>query len=345
LESDDEPKFNRDDVLEMSARCPDLTAAEIGRALGYTSESAFRCTRRVIYGRIKDKAEKQGFEVQPMPPKRPVQELVEERKIKFRYKKAEEEYRHLVHVKIKMNGVIGICHLGDLHLDDDGTDIGRIEHDLDIIFKTDGMFSATPGDNRNNWTGRLGRLYGDQSTSAKEAIELLEWFLAQSNPLYIVGGNHDCWSGDNDPMRWIATQGGNFGPSEVRLSLDFPNGRSVIVNARHSWPGRSIHNPAHGPMRAAQMGWRDHILTCGHLHKSGYGVVICPSSGRISHCIQIASYKIYDNFAKEKGFPNQNIAPYAVTIIDPDAQTEAGLVKVDFCLESAADYLRWARAR
>ena len=343
MNQDDVPKFNRDDVLEAAARFPDLNAAEISRFLGYTSESANRCVRKVMYGRGKDKAEAQGFEVQPMPPKRPVQELVEERKIKFTYKKAEEEYRHLVHVKIKSDKPIAICHLGDPHLDDDGTDIGKLEHDLNIIARTDGMYSANVGDSRNNWTGRLGRLWADQSTSAKEAIQLLEWFLAQSNPLYLIGGNHDQWSGADDPLHWIAAQGGNFGPSEVRLSLDFPNGRSVVVNARHSFPGRSIYNPAHGPMRASQMGWRDHILTCGHLHKSGYGIVVNPENGRISHCIQIASYKVFDNFAKEKGFPNQHIAPYAVTIIDPDASNEAGLVKVDFNLESAADYLRWAR--
>ena len=336
--------LNRDDVLEMHQRFPDLSAADISRKLGYASESDFRCVRRLLYARDKEKAEEHGFEVQPMPPKRPVQDLVEERKIKFAYKKAEEEYRHLVHVKIKSDKPIAICHLGDPHLDDDGTDIGKLEHDLNIIAKTDGMYSANVGGSRNNWTGRLGRLWADQSTSAKEAIQLLEWFLAQSNPLYLIGGNHDLWSGADDPLKWMVTQGGNFGPSEVRLSLDFPNGRSAIVNARHSFPGRSIYNNAYGPMRAAQMGWHDHILVCGHLHKSGYGVVPDPSSKRISHCIQIGSYKCFDSFAKERGFPNQLIEPYAVTFIDPNAKTEAGLVRVDLCLESAADYLRWARA-
>ena len=32
-------------------------------------------------------------------------------------------------------------------------------------------------------------------------------------------------------------------------------------------------NTAHGVSKASQMGWKDHILTCGHTHVSGYQVI------------------------------------------------------------------------
>jgi len=76
-------------------------------------------------------------------------------------------------------------------------------------------------------------------------------------------------------------------------------------------------NTAHGPAKAVQMGWRDHILTCGHKHISGYQVLKDPATGLVSHAIRVGSYKIHDRYAAEQGLPNQNIFPAAVTIIDP----------------------------
>ena len=55
------------------------------------------------------------------------------------------------------------------------------------------------------------------------------------------------------------------------------------------------------------MGWRDHVLTAGHTHVSGYQVLKDPSTGLISHAIRIASYKEMDRYAEEKGLPDQNI--------------------------------------
>ena len=98
-------------------------------------------------------------------------------------------------------------------------------------------------------------------------------------------------------MKWIAAQAdiGAFEPHGVRMGLR-QGKREIIVNSRHDFPGNSMWNNAHGPMRAAQMGWRDHILTCGHKHTSGYGQVKDPATGLISHCIRVAAYKIIDDY-------------------------------------------------
>ena len=180
------------------------------------------------------------------------------------------------------------------------------------------MFGGNIGDNQNNWVGRLARLYGEQSTSAKESWRLTEYFISKVQWLYLVGGNHDAWSGAGDPLEWIVSQqAGLYNNNGVRMNLIFPNKKEVRINARHTFAGHSMWNTAHGLSKAIQMGWRDHVLTAGHTHVSGYQVLKDPASGIISHAIRIASYKEMDRYAEEKGLPDQNIFKCPVTIIDP----------------------------
>lgn len=293
------------------------------------------------------RAEAPGVEFPELPSElRPVEALVEERKAKFRQKLQAHEARRLITIQVKLDGPIGIAHLGDPHVDDDGTDIIALERHAKIIRDTEGLFGANVGDTSNNWLGRLARLWAEQSTSAAEAWQLAEWFVGLVPWLYMVGGNHDLWSGSGDPLKWIAAQHhALYEPSGIRIGLKFPCGREVRVNARHDFAGQSMWNPAHGAMKAAQMGWRDHILTCGHKHKSGYGVVKCPATGLVSHAIQVASYKVMDRYASEKGLPDQNISPAAVTVIDPAARDESALVSVFWDVETGAEFLKYLRGR
>lgn len=286
------------------------------------------------------------FELPDLPDENvPVEDLVERRKSQFQQKRVYEEAHKLIPIQVKINGPIGILHFGDPHVDDDGTDIDALERHTDLINKTPGMFGANVGDTTNNWCGRLARLYGEQSTSAKEAWQLAEWFVNRVRWLYAIGGNHDLWSGSGDPMQWIMKQqNGLYKSSEIRLGLNFPNGRQVRINARHDFSGNSMYNPAHGAMKAILFGERDHISICGHKHVSGYGVLKDPNTGTICHAIQVASYKVFDRYAKEKGFRDQHISPCAVTVINPEG-TEAGLVQLFWEPEEAAEYLTWLRRR
>ena len=210
---------------------------------------------------------------------------------------------------------------------------------------TEGLFGGNIGDNQNNWIGRLARLYGEQSTSAKESWRLTEHFISQVDWLYLVGGNHDAWSGSGDPLEWICSQkNGIFNNNGVRMNLIFPNKKQVRINARHTFAGHSMWNTAHGLVKAIQMGWRDHILTAGHTHVSGYQVLKDPSSGLISHALRIASYKEMDRYAEEKGLPDQNIFKCPVTIIDPQfADDDPRLVTTFFEPHEASEYLTWKR--
>lgn len=275
----------------------------------------------------------------------PIEDLIADRKQRFKRLMAFEDATKLINVKIKVNGPVGILHMGDPHVDDDGTDIGKLEHDTQIVCRTPGMFAANVGDTTNNWVGRLARLYASQSTSASEAWRIAEWFVGKCRWLYMIGGNHDLWSGSGDPLKWIVKQNDLYQGHAARLNLMFPNGKEIRVNARHQFKGNSMWNQAHGQMRAAQMGFRDHILISGHRHVSGYGVVKDPSSGLVSHCIQVAAYKIVDEYGKALGLPDGNISPSVVTVIDPDAEREEGLVTVFHDVDAGADFLTYLRKK
>jgi hypothetical protein len=290
--------------------------------------------------------EAQPFHVDPLPRSTAnAEDILARRKVDFDRKQAAHQGRKLIPVKVKLDGPIGVAHFGDPHLDDDGTNLALIERHTEICQRTEGIFAANVGDTTNNWIGRLARLYGEQGTTAAEAWVLAEWFVQRLRWLYMIAGNHDCWSGAGDPLKWIAHgHAALYEPHGARLNLVFPNGREIRINARHDFPGNSMWNTVHGAAKAAQMGWRDHILTCGHKHTSGYMPVKCPASGLVSHCIRVASYKTFDRYAEEKGLPDQNFTENVLTVIDPAAD-DRGLVTVFLNLEEGAEYLTWKREK
>ena len=211
----------------------------------------------------------------------------------------------------------GILHMGDPHIDNPGSDVGSLRRHVELIQQTPGLYGGNVGDLQDNWIGRLSRLYAHRNITAGESWRLVEWLVTSVQWLYLVRGNHDQWSGDGDPLDWIATgSGAPAEPHESRLKLITPAGHEVRITTRHRWPGHSMWNTAHGIARAAQRGHGDDILIGGDRHISGYQVIKQPD-GTITHCIQVASYKRHDDFAKEKGFVDANIFFAPVTVTDP----------------------------
>ncbi len=283
-----------------------------------------------------------------LPDERPTTpDLLRSRSQRFERLAEAKEAKRLIQVPVVVDGPIGIAHFGDPHVDDDGTNILALQRHVALINKTPGLLAGNVGDYHNNWVGRLARLYGEQSTSAQDAWQLVEWLIKACPWLYLVSGNHDLWSGSGDPLQWIARQVPTLHQAHgVRLNLTLPSGRQVRVNARHDFKGHSQWNTAHGPAKAAQMGWRDHILTCGHTHVSGYQVVRDPATRLISHAIRVGSYKTYDRYADELGLPDQNIFVCPVTIIQPQyADDDPRLISVFFDPEMAASVLTFLRKK
>lgn len=275
----------------------------------------------------------------------PVEEIIKFRNTQYDQKIKGRGSKILQNIDVNIDGPIGIAHFGDPHVDDDGTNLAQIMHYTTIINKTEGLFAGNLGDIQNNWVGRLSHLYGQQSTSAKESWRLSEYFVNSVEWLYLIAGNHDVWSGDGDPLDFLMRDHkGVYEKWGARMNIRFPNGKEVRINARHTFKGNSIWNTAHGVSRAIQTGWRDHLLTCGHTHVSGYQVLKDPSTGLISHGLQVASFKIIDNYADKLGLDDKNIFNCPVTIIDPQYEDyDNRLITVIFNPEVGAEYLTYLR--
>jgi len=345
-----------DETVLQSLYAEGLTDKQVGERAGCSRDTVYRWRKANDLPanggnearRLRPGVEPKPFDVPELPDEKPTADELLARRIKQYQRKAKaKQARKLIPVNVRCDGPIAIAHFGDPHVDDDGTNLGLLQRHVDVVNRTEGMFAGNVGDFQNNWVGRLARLYAEQSTSAQEAWVLVEWLLTACDWLYLVGGNHDAWSGTGDPLNWIARQQrALLEPHGARLELRLPSGRTVRVNARHDFKGHSMWNAAHGPAKAVQMGWRDHVLTCGHTHVSGYQILKDPSSGLISHAIRTASYKVFDRYAEEKGLPNQNIFMCPVTVIDPRYDDDdARFITFLPDPEIAADYLTFLRQR
>lgn len=304
---------------------------------------------RLRYGEVPRSRPPPEISIPKMPDgKIDIQDLIDRRKKEFKRIDESKRKQKLIPIKVSSNKPIAVCLFGDPHVDDPGTDLSQLQRDMTIVKKTPGMYAGSIGDVQNNWVGRLARLYGDQETTAHQAWQLVEWFVSEMTGkwLFMVQGNHDHWSGSGDPIRWMQRQSkvNLVGDHAVRLALRFPNKQEVRIVARHDFPGNSIWNPSHGQLRAAQLTHHDHVLVSGHKHTGGYQLLRVPSTGLLTHCLQLGSYKIHDSYADQLGLPSRLISPSATVIVDPSAN-ELGLVRVEHDTEAAADWLTWRRSR
>jgi hypothetical protein len=290
------------------------------------------------------RAKAKEFTLTPLPSSdRLLDDLISERVKAFERKQTADTARKLIPIAIHLDGPIGVMHQGDPHIDDDGCNMPRLLRDVELCNVTPGLFAGNVGDFTNNWIGRLERLNGAQSIKTSEAWKLAAWYVNAQRLIYMIGGNHDAWSGDRDPLQYIAAGAGNqYEPHGARLALNLPNGRQIRINARHDHRGHSMWNPAHGPGKAAQIGPDDHIFVSGHKHVFGSGWHRKPS-GLWCCALRVGAYKSIDGYAHEGGFPEHNI-PSIVTLIFPDAGEE-GLIEVIKDVDRAADFLTWARKR
>lgn len=295
--------------------------------------------------KLPDRDTLKPFSVETLPSfQADIPDILERRKIESRRRITAREARSLIEVGIGVEGPFGILHFGDPHLDDPGTDVELLLHHMDIVKRTPALYAACLGDFINNWRGKLARLHAEQSTTQLEAIKLLQWFVAEAEMpwVYLIGGNHDVWHGDGDPMIWLRGEAA-YEWHQCRLSLVPPSGRTVRINARHNWPGRSIYGPAHGAARGALFDGRDHVYIGGHIHtwehrtQEGH-------EGHIWHAVQVASYKRIDDHALSLGFGEKRHGAAVLTVINPHACCDTDLVSVHWGIEAGAQFLTSLRA-
>lgn len=296
--------------------------------------------QRLRYGVVVDEVGPKPFSIPKLPSfQADINEILDRRLRESTRRIEARDSRELIPVRVGIRGPFGILHFGDPHLDDPGTDLGLVMHHMDIAKNTPALYGACIGDFINNWRGKLSFLHANQSTTQMEAQKLLHWFIRDSGMpwMYHVGGNHDVWSGDGDPIVWLHGDAA-YEWHQCRVGLQCPNGREIRINARHDWPGRSMYGPAHGPAKGAMFDGRDHVYIAGHIHdwehrtQEGH-------EGRVWHAIRVGSYKRVDDHALKLGFASKRHGAAVMTVIDPDAKDETDLITVHWGIEQGAKFL------
>lgn len=281
---------------------------------------------------------------------RPFEDIVRSRKEEFQRRRVKGTWRKPYLVHMGRCEPILLTILGDPHLDNPGTDLETWEWWTAFLDASAGSYGACIGDWLDNWLRVLGFLYGESTTTRDEAWELFEGYARRMAPhmLGSVGGNHDKWeSGDALIERVFRELKVRHKPHGLRLALMF-EGRAdpIFVGLRHHFKGQSQWNPVHAITKAAQLGIRDHILAAGHIHKSGDGRVVCPDTGLVTFCAQIAAFKMLDTYADEQGFLNGHISPAISLLIDPRrGDSDPEMIHPYYCPEAARDALDNLRCR
>jgi DNA-binding Lrp family transcriptional regulator len=313
---------------------------------------ALGISRQALQDRLRA-AEKEGM-IGPGPQSnpsrwRPGADIVAARKAEFERVKASGPKASGNVIHLPDDGPFMVIPLGDLHLDSPGTDLELFEKWIALGNRQKRRTFILLGDVLDNWIKPLAHLYSTAETTAPEGWILLQHYLEQFGPDldFSVGGNHDAWSGHSDVLGMLMDQYGVLHRGDsIRVTYRARGGRELTINARHSWPGRSMWNEVHGLKRAARMGVRDTILLGGHTHVSGEALEKDPMSGRLTFCYQVASFKTQDDYADQLGFLDRHVSPAVALVIDPRrSDSDPELVKCFHDPAPASDYLAFLRRK
>lgn len=255
------------------------------------------------------------------PNKRPVIELIDQQKKAFARKRSKGTWRKPRDIELHYEGPFMVILFGDKHVDDDGTDLETLDYWIDHLDAADRRYGIALGDWSNNWLRFLGFLYSDQETSKDEGWELVKHYIDKMGPDLLAGcgGNHDNW---NDGIRlmheMMARHQVVHEADALRIRFKQKGvDKPITIGIRHNFPGNSIYNPVHGVMRSAIFGWRDTILAGGDKHISGHASVKDPDTGFLTRCEQVASFKLLDRYADEKGFMDKHVTPAVAYVLRP----------------------------
>lgn len=280
---------------------------------------------------------------------RPGAEIVQARKAEFERLKASGDGRTIRKIHLADDKPYAVFFLGDPHLDNPGTDLNLWERWIAPLNYRKGIYGFGLGDWLDNWLRVLGHLYSTAETTAPEGWILLEHYLEQIGEHLIasVAGNHDDWSGHSDVLGMLMAKYDVVHRSKsLRVALIGRNGRELRISSRHRWTGNSMWNEVHALKKAARLGQRDNILVGGDKHVSGDGREKDPDTGMITHCYQVAAFKLIDDYADDKGFLDRHVSPAIAAVIDPARpDTDPELVKHFYEPEAAVDYLAHLRKR
>ena len=218
-------------------------------------------------------------------------------------------------------GPVALAFVSDLHLGAMGTDITRVIAEARQIVATPGMWLVLAGDLLDNFVAqKLMHARHNSNVAIEEEWELVRHYLEIVAPklLVSVNGNHERFTYTLSGIDYFAKILEQVAPKAIYDSDDAlftlkVNRTEYPIRVRHTWQGSSIWNITHQIERAAKF---DGNFVCGvggHTHASGVTRQF-NISGRTGMAVLCGSYKAFDLYAKQRGFPKANEATAATVV-------------------------------
>ena len=251
-------------------------------------------------------------------PERAIEE--QDRRFRDKHRRAQKKKRQTIRFA---TGPIMLAMLGDQHIGNAGTDVRRIFDEQETILQTPGAFAWQMGDVVDNMiVGKLKQQNMKPSAPVWESWQLAQEYMSrwEDRMVAFVGGNHGAWTMQQtqiDYRRDICPDGVLYDGDDIRADVTVGSAQYEIW-ARHKWRGSSIYNPTHGMERAMRFQDPDPDIYVGaHTHEgSMYREVV--HEGRRKAAIQLGTYKIHDDYAREQGYPGGDGSTACALILHDD---------------------------
>lgn len=305
-------------------------------------------------GRVVTRDKGDTLKTEPLfDPDEPIETLIK-RAIEHNERQAEFwNEKECVDITVECDGPIGICGIPDPHLDNPGTLLRTAFEQADVIANTQGLYAVGIGDWIDNFiVGRLERERRGNVMTNSDSWRVFEHYVSTlSNSLIaFLSGNHMDWThsaGGVDVAHRICSELGIdpiYDQDEVRVRLNLPCGAQFTHMARHQFPGHSKYNPVHGILVWILERWQgEDVFWGGHIHTGGHVEMerFYEGNRRLVHGIQLASYKMIDKYARQRGF-RRNV-PFICPVIIHDPATMKTHYISDF--DEGVNYLKSLRKR
>lgn len=247
----------------------------------------------------------------------PFEERLETIKRRNAQRIAHEKAKSWQVVRVPISGPYGLMLFGDPHLDDNFCDLEALERDARLCADTPGMFGVNGGDSINNWVGRLERIYAEQSVTAEEGWQLIDWFMNGFGirwALWLLG-NHDVWNFGQRVFDRMNTDRILMRDWDAKIVLRSDDGDCRLW-ARHDFKGTSIYNELHGLKKAAMFTGKADIYAAFHRHTwaTMQGEL---DDGERFCLVRARGYKECDDYAVKNGFSEQSGGQSVVCIVEP----------------------------
>lgn len=276
----------------------------------------------------------------------PPEEIVEHACKEFSRNLAARDARRWFEIGVKSNKPIGVCFIGDPHIDNSGTNWPLLREHLRILKETPGMYGIGGNDVADSWIGRLMRLYADSKMSRKQTLKLVKWIMRDAGVKWLchILGNHDQWGDMPYILKAAAEPIVPVEDWQARFQIVFPNGTRTKIHMAHNFKGNSMWNNLHGAQKQAMFGEEADILACAHTHCWAMHQEENSQRGNVYWLIRSRGYKHLDQYADDLGYGNQRFGSSITAVIDPSA---IGPTRIQ-CFADVADaaaYLTYLRGR